>query len=205
MKKITSLITLILLGFLLSACATTPPKSPNNAYHIFKEKPRWYFAADKSSKRYDIPVSVLMAIVHQESSFVDRAKPPRTKLLWVIPWKRKSSASGYSQALEGTWKEYQQKSGYYTANRHDFDDAINFVAWFSRNAVRELELDPHDAKNIYLAYHEGIGGYRRGTYLKKPQLVRIASKVQRRANHYEQQLQKNAHRLPRKHWWQFWL
>ena len=202
--KILKILTL-LSCLLLAACATTPPKNPNNAYHIFKEKPRWYYATQKSANRYNVPMPVLLAIVHQESRFINHAKPPRTKLLWLIPWRRPSSASGYSQALEGTWREYQHESGHFTASRHSFADAIDFVAWFSKNVIRELNLNPNDAKNIYLAYHEGIGGYKRKTYLKKPSLIKVANRVQLQANRYQTQLNQNAHRLHDKHWWHVWL
>ena len=46
----------------------------------------------KSEKRWKIPPYVLMSIVYQESSYKGDAKPDREKLLWVIPWKRKSTA-----------------------------------------------------------------------------------------------------------------
>ena len=41
-----------------------------------------------------------MAIIKQESSFIADAKPDRRKLLGFIPWKRKSSARGYAQAID---------------------------------------------------------------------------------------------------------
>ena len=47
-----------------------------------------------------------MSILRQESSFQNRVKPEREKLFGVIPWKRKSSALGYTQAIDGTWDWY---------------------------------------------------------------------------------------------------
>lgn len=45
-----------------------------------------------------------------------------------------------------------------------------------------------DAKNQYLAYHEGHGGYRKKSYRKKAWLVKVADKVKRRADRYGAQL-----------------
>ena len=51
-----------------------------------------------------------MAFILQESSYIQGAKPERTKLLGFIPWKRKSSAFGYAQALDGTWERYKKEA-----------------------------------------------------------------------------------------------
>ena len=46
-----------------------------------------------------------------ESDFDWLAKPPRHKLFKVIPYKRKSSSFGYSQAIKGTWEQYKKETG----------------------------------------------------------------------------------------------
>ena len=51
-----------------------------------------------------------------------------------------------------------------------------------------LGIPLHDARNQYLAYHEGRTGYKRGTWRNKDWLVRIAGEVASRANMYERQL-----------------
>jgi len=48
-------------------------------------------------------------------------------------------------------------------------------------------ISKHDAFNLYLAYHEGHGGYVRKTYSKKNWLIAIARKVNSRANTYQSQ------------------
>ena len=48
--------------------------------------------------------------MRQESAFQNRIKPERTKLLGLIPWKRKSSALGYSQAIDATWDWYRKEN-----------------------------------------------------------------------------------------------
>jgi hypothetical protein len=45
-----------------------------------------------------------------------------------------------------------------------------------------------DARNQYLAYHEGRTGYSRGSYNSKAWLVRVAGEVGQRATIYEAQL-----------------
>jgi hypothetical protein len=49
-----------------------------------------------------------------------------------------------------------------------------------------------DAYNQYLAYHEGHGGFARGSYRSKAWLPPVARDVQNWANRYESQLQRCA-------------
>ena len=50
-------------------------------------------------------------------------------------------------------------------------------------------ISRNDAYRLYLAYHEGHGGYNRGSYKSKQWLKDVAAKVNRRANTYKSQLQ----------------
>jgi hypothetical protein len=129
-----------------------------------------------------------MAIMHQESHFVADALPPRTWLLGIIPWFRPSSAYGYAQALDGTWDVYLDKAGSWGADRDDFADAADFIGWYSNLSNSKLGIAKGDAKNLYLAYHEGHGGYRHKSYLKKAWLKRTADKVAYRARLFQRQL-----------------
>jgi hypothetical protein len=45
-----------------------------------------------------------------------------------------------------------------------------------------------DPYHLYLAYHEGHGGFNRRTYQKKTWLLRVARKVSNRAHSYGSQL-----------------
>jgi len=45
-----------------------------------------------------------------------------------------------------------------------------------------------DARNQYLAYHEGHTGYSRGSYRRKGWLMRVSNEVAARAYVYQQQL-----------------
>lgn len=146
-----------------------------------------------------------MAFVHQESGFVDDARPPRRRLLWIIPWTRGSSAYGYAQAQDATWDWYIRKTGNSGADRDDIDDALDFVGWFVDTTHRMTGVAKNDAYRNYLAYHEGQGGYKRGTYRKKDWLLAVARKVQRRAQRYAGQLHGCRDELEseRTSWWPF--
>ena len=130
-----------------------------------------------------------MAIIEQESSFQARAKPARTKLLWVIPWRRPSSAYGYAQVLDETWTDYKENAGNWGASRADFSDAMDFVGWYTNSSSRQNRIARTDAYNLYLAYHEGNGGWARNSYRNKGWLMDVARNVQNTANIYQTQYQ----------------
>jgi hypothetical protein len=188
-------------GFLLTACVSpSPPSDPNNICHIFREYPRWYTYAKDVERRWLVPVHVQMAIIHQESRFIANAKPPRTKLLGFIPWRRPTSATGYAQALEGTWREYKQTNGGFLSSRRDFADGVDFIGWYANLAHRRARINRWDAYSLYLAYHEGVGGYLRKTYLHKRWLIFVARKVKARSQLYARQLKYCSASLKRRFW-----
>ena len=119
----------------------------------------------------------------------------------MIPWTRPSSAFGYSQALKETWENYQKSSGK-GGNRDDFASASDFIGWYGYQAHRKANIDRNNAYELYLAYHEGIGGYLKKTYLSKKWLVGVAHKVSARAQKYESQL-KTCEKKFKKKWWNF--
>ena len=90
------IIFIIFLG-LVVGCASKPPKQQQNICSIFEQKSSWYRIINKSEEKWGAPIHVQMAIMRQESAFQNRIKPERTKLLGIIPWKRKSSSLGYTQ------------------------------------------------------------------------------------------------------------
>jgi hypothetical protein len=141
--------------------------------------------------------------MYQESSFRAKAKPPRLKLFGVIPWKRPSTAYGYAQVKNETWDDYVEAEGGLFSDRDDFRDAIDFMAWYNRASVKELGLKPNDAYSLYLAYHDGRGGFRRGTWRSKGWLIETAKKVQTRANRYNTQLRGCRKSLESPWWWPF--
>lgn len=172
---------------LLASCVSAPPRDVNNICSIFKQYPSWRLDVKDAEKRWRVPVPVQMAIIHQESKFDGRAKPPRQKWLWIFPGPRPSSAYGYAQALRGTWKQYKQQNGGMLAARDDFTDGVDFIGWYANQAAQRAGIARYDAYTLYLAYHEGVGGFLRKTYLKKPWLIQVARKVKARAQIYAAQ------------------
>jgi len=79
-RKLVLSLSLLLL---LTACASTKMRQPENLCSIFKDNKSWYKAAKKSSKRWGGPIHVPMAIMYQESGFRANAKglPKRSGLL----------------------------------------------------------------------------------------------------------------------------
>lgn len=178
---------LFIMLFIVSGCATYRPVSVNNVCNIFWGETDWYLAARDANEAWGTPIWVMMAIMHQESRFVDDAKPPRPWFLF-IPLPRRSSAYGYAQAQDPAWEDYIRASGNGGADRDDFDDAIDFVGWYTHATQRKLGISKWDAYNQYLAYHEGRGGYRRGSWKNKAWLKAVARKVKRKAAIYNKQL-----------------
>ncbi|NNL86335.1 MAG: hypothetical protein HKP27_11810 [Myxococcales bacterium] len=171
----------------VAGCATPPPSQHGNLCAVFGQYPSWYDYAEKAEKRWGTPKHIQLAFVQQESSFRSNAKPPFRWFLF-IPLGRASSAKGYAQAQDAVWDEYQAERGSLFRSRGDMEDALDFIGWYNHNSHRRLGISKGDARNLYLAYHEGHGGYRRGSHKKKPSLLRVAEKVARRAGRYSAQL-----------------
>jgi hypothetical protein len=74
------------------------------------------------------------------------------------------------------------------ADRDNFEDAIDFIGWYTNGSQQRLKISKWDAYKQYLAYHEGRGGYERKAYQGKPWLKNVAKKVKLRAHWYNQQL-----------------
>lgn len=193
-------VLLVLLLLFVSACTTSPPRNTQDICAIFKEKDDWYKEARKASKRWKSPIPVMMSIMHQESRFVAKARPPRKYWLGFIPAGRMSDAYGYPQAKDATWKWYKDKSGNWGADRDDFDDAIDFIGWYNSVSTRTVGISPSDTYSLYLAYHEGHGGFKRRTFAGKPWLKRVAGKVSARAQTYTTQLARCESDLQRGGW-----
>ncbi len=193
---VLSIAILSIVNF-MSGCSwkASPPKEINNLCKIFHQNNKWYKNSKQASNRWGIPIPVMMAIMHQESRFISSAKPPRTKCLFFFPGPRPSSAFGYSQALDSTWQQYIKHTQNQGADRDDFDDAIDFIGWYCNLSKRKCKISKNDTYNLYLAYHEGHGGFLRKTYNRKPWLKKTAKKVKDQANRYSYQLSQCRYKL----------
>lgn len=175
----------------LAACAT-PPSRINNVCAVFEQRDGWFNSwrgeAERAERKYGVPVPVLMATVRMESGFKSNARPPRTKLLGFIPWKRQSSAYGYSQALDGTWTQYRSETGNWSARRADFGDAIDFVGWYHSKTADKYGVARNDAFHLYLAYYSGWTGFKRGDWRSDATLKGYARKTDQMARDYAAQM-----------------
>lgn len=183
---------LLFVVVLLAACGGrqnfSAPRNLDNACMLATERPQYFAAMRASERRWGVAVPVQMAIIHAESRFIGDARTPVRYTLGVIPMGRQSSALGYSQALDGTWEEYQRETGNRRATRTNIRDATDFVGWYSNKSRERNGIALNDARNLYLAYHDGHAGFARGSYNAKPWLLGVADRVASRAQMYDQQL-----------------
>ena len=203
-RWIGAVLVALLLALVVAGCGSSTPDRQQDLCAVFEQHPDWYDYARDAEDEWGTPIHVLMAFVHHESSFRSDARPARTYLLWVIPWGRVSSAEGYAQALDATWEEYEAERGSWFRSRGDMEDALDFIGWYNHKSWRELGIAKHDARRLYLAYHEGRGGYRRGTWRDKPELQRIASRVANTARRYQAQLSRCEEEFRCDAWYQVW-
>ncbi len=176
---------------LLASCATSVRLSDAqvaDACKMLKDNKSWHKSLRQSAKDWGAPMGFQLAVINQESSFDAKAKPPRAAGFLFLPGKRPSTAYGYAQALDTTWEEYQSKTGNRGANRHSFHDSVDFIGWYFSQTGKVTSLGQYDYKAHYLAYHEGAGGYMRGTWRDKAWLIQRADRVAATAARYESQI-----------------
>ena len=191
------------VAVLAAGCASIPPERQADLCAVFEQHPDWYDYARDSADKWGTPVHVLMAFVRHESSYRSDAKPPFRWFLF-IPLGRASSAKGYAQAQDPVWGEYQAERGRLFRSRSDMEDALDFVGWYNHKTWKELGVARTDAYRLYLAYHEGRGGYRRGTWKGKPEVQRYARRVSETAGSYQAQLARCEERFRCDSWYQIW-
>ena len=198
MRRCVVVCTAASLLALAAGCASVP-SNPENLCAIFKERKSWHRAARAAEREWRIPMPVMMAVMYKESSYVHDARPPRTRLLWVIPWRRESSAYGFAQATDAAWQDYTRATGNRRGDRDDFGDAVDFVGWYLDRAHRQAGIRTTDARSLYLAYYAGVGGYQRGTWRNNAWLKGAAGAVAARSDRYSRQLANC--KLDRRWWW----
>jgi hypothetical protein len=164
------------------------PRNMDDACDIIRQRPTYYKAMKATERKWGVPVHVQMAAIYQESKFIGNARTPHRYSLGVIPMGRQSSAYGYSQALDGTWEEYQRDQRRFGAKRDRIADATDFMGWYMSQSSDRLGISKADAESQYLAYHEGRTGFSNQSYLGKPWLVEVASAIGRRSQTYAGQL-----------------
>ncbi|SJN14662.1 hypothetical protein CZ787_16265 [Halomonas citrativorans] len=182
---------LVGIVLLLSGCATfapNPPQDQSNICEIFREQPTWYDYARDSQEKWGTSIATQMAFIQQESSFKSHIRPDRKYYLGFIPGPRPSSAKGYAQAQDPVWGEYREQAGSLFARRTSMKHATDFIGWYNRRSQQQAGISLTNPEHLYYAYHEGAGGYRRGTYRNKPQVINAARQIVTRTNRYQSQL-----------------
>jgi hypothetical protein len=172
-----------LLVLTLAGCATTsatPPANLANACAILNEKRGWEGHVFDAARKWDVSPGTILAFMRQESGFRRDARPVDRN------GNRLSSAYGYSQALDGTWAHYERDQG--EGKRKSFEDSADFIGWYLDHVSKQASIAKTDARNLYLAYHEGPAGYRRGSHNGKGWLLPVAARVASNAATYDDQL-----------------
>ena len=176
---------------LLSGCATfapSPPEDQTNICEIFREQPSWYDYAQESEDRWGTPIATQMAFIQRESSFRSHVRPDRKYYLGFIPGPRPSSAKGYAPAQDPVWGEYEDQAGSLFARRTHMKHATDFIGWYNARTRAQTGISLNNPEHLYYAYHEGAGGYQRGTYRSKPQVLNAGRQVASLSNRYQAQL-----------------
>ncbi|MEX5728106.1 hypothetical protein Ga0609869_001459 [Rhodovulum iodosum] len=189
-----SRVLLFTLMLVLAGCGgggdRVPPRNLDDACSIVNQRPKYLRAMKRAERRWHVPVHVQMAVIHQESKFDGDARTPLRFALGVIPMGRQSSAYGYAQAIDSTWDAYKRDTRNRRAKRHDIYDATDFMGWYMNETRKRNGIALSDARNQYLAYHEGQAGFARGSYRAKPWLVRVSHRVAARSATYDAQLRR---------------
>ena len=180
------------------SCTSITPQSTVDSCILFEEKKFWYKDTKKSFDKWGVPISLQLAIINQESSFNQFAKPERKKLFKLIPWKRPSTAFGYAQVVDPTWDWYKTKTGNKNASRANFGDITDFIGWYAVQSKNIVGIKKNDAFNQYLAYHEGQMGWKKKSYEKKKWLIEAAKNVEKKSLIYNSQLENCEEKLNKK-------
>ncbi len=188
MSKTLRAMILVLLVASCGGGQSSAPRDLDNACTILRDRPDYLKAFRATERKWGVPVHVQMATIYQESKFVADARTPFRYVLGVLPMGRQSSAYGYSQALDATWREYQDDQNRRSAKRDRIRDASDFMGWYMNVSRDRNGIALTDARNQYLAYHEGHTGFRKGTHNRKSWLVAVSGKVAARSEMYRDQI-----------------
>ena len=139
-----------------------------------------------------------LAVIKQESSFNQFAKPKRKKMFGFIPSSRPSTAFGYAQITNPTWEWYKNKTGNQNASRANFNDVTDFIGWYTNQSENMVGISKKDYYNQYLAYHEGQNGWSKETFKNKEWLIEVAKTVERNTNMFNKQLKNCEAKLNKK-------
>ena len=187
-KKILNRNFIYLIVFFFLVSCSSVPKYPENACKIFGEKYTYLKYSRAASKKWGAPISSILAVINKESGFRRFAKPRRTKLFKVIPYRRPSSSLGFSQAVNKTWDLYKKENDKPVALRISYKHSSDFVGWYfwKTNKINKVSLK--DTRNMYLNYYLGWTAYKNKAYEKDRKAIILAKNVEKQAKIYKNQL-----------------
>jgi len=181
----------------LSSCSSVPVNTKNSC-DIFSEKYFWYKHAKKTEKKWGAPIHIQLAFIKKESDFDWLAKPKRTKLFKIVPYKRPSSSFGYSQAVKKTWELYKTETDNPLALRTRFKDSVMFIGWYISKTNKINKIPLNDSYRQYLNYYLGWGNYAQKVYKTDKKAIIFAKSVEKQSNIYRSQLRECKKSLDRK-------
>ena len=189
LMKLDNFLKLTCISVLfLYACTSNQLINTADSCIIFEQKKNWYKATKQSYDKWETPIAFQLAVIKQESSFTQFAKPKRKKLLGFIPSSRPSTAFGYAQITNPTWEWYKNKTGNQNASRANFADVTDFIGWYTTQSENMVSISKKDYYNQYLAYHEGQNGWSKESFKDKEWLIEVAKNVERNTNMFNKQL-----------------
>ena len=135
------------------ACTSNKITNTANSCIIFEQKKNWYKSTKKSYDKWGTPIALQLAIINQESSFSQFAKPQRKKIFGFIPGSRPSTAFGFAQITNPTWDWYKDKTSNKNASRANFKDVTDFIGWYLHFLDVRYGVRADDVYHNYLLYH----------------------------------------------------
>ena len=189
LKKILNKNFIYFIVFLFLVSCSSVPKYPQNACKIFGEKYFYLKYTRAASEKWGVPISSILAVINKESAFKRFAKPKRTKLFKIIPYRRPSSSFGYSQAVKKTWELYKKENNKPVALRVSFKNSSDFIGWYFWKTNKINKISFTDTRNMYLNYYLGWQAYKNKAYQKDKKAIIFAKSVEKQAKIYKNQLQ----------------
>ena len=187
-KKILNKNLIYFTIFLFIASCSSVPKYPENACKIFSEKYFYLKYSRAASKKWSVPISSILAVIKKESAFKRFAKPKRTKLFKIIPYRRPSSSLGYSQAVNKTWELYKKENNKPMALRISFKNSSDFIGWYFWKTNKINKISFTDTRNMYLNYYLGWQAFKNKAYQNDKKAIIFAKSVEKQSKIYKNQL-----------------
>jgi hypothetical protein len=181
-------VVLLLLASCGGGGRFSAPSNLENACSIVRERPNYLSAMRATERKWGVPVPVQMATIHAESRFIGNAQTPFRYALGVIPMGVNPRPMATARRWTGLGTNTSPRPATAAPRRDDIRDATDFMGWYMTKTEQRNNIPKWDARNQYLAYHEGHTGFARAATTQKAWLLRVADGVADRAVRYDAQL-----------------